>query len=81
LYLKNYLNVNRVGIVVKKKYGNAVFRNYEKRIIREFFRTSKSYFTDFYDLIIILHKKSDSYFEKKKDYIDLISKIEKNEKK
>jgi len=81
LYLKNCLNYNRIGIVVKKKFGNAVLRNYEKRIIREFFRTNKFLlFKHFYDFIIILNCKSDAFYEKEQDYINLLNRIKKNEK-
>ena len=34
----------RIGITVSRKVGNAVLRNYIKRLIREFFRNNKGLF-------------------------------------
>jgi ribonuclease P protein component len=34
----------RIGITVSRKVGNAVMRNYLKRLIREFFRCNKNLF-------------------------------------
>jgi len=82
LYLKNSFEYNRLGIIVKKRYGNAVFRNYEKRIIREFFRLNKNQsFRSYYDFIIILNYRYGSYSEKCNDYLNLINQIRKNEEK
>lgn len=35
----------RIGITVSRKVGNAVMRNYLKRLIREFFRCNKNLFS------------------------------------
>jgi ribonuclease P protein component len=54
-----YLPVNesegvpmQIGFMCGKKTGNAVKRNYYKRVFREVFRKNKSYFTGFQTLII-----------------------------
>src|SRR4030042_5289038 len=70
-YLKNCLNYNRVGIVISKKICNSVKRNYEKRIIREFFRQNKNKFINNYDLIFTV-LKCDVDFERKKSNFDEI---------
>jgi ribonuclease P protein component len=44
---------NRIGITVSKKVGNAVERNRIKRIIREYFRHRKDFFTGIKDINII----------------------------
>jgi ribonuclease P protein component len=48
-----------VAFFVKKKIGKAVERNYNKRLIREFYRTHKEYFFD-KKCIFIIKKKMDS---------------------
>jgi ribonuclease P protein component len=53
IYAPNHLNYCRMGISVKKSFGNAVKRNKAKRIIREFFRTSKACLPRGYDFIFI----------------------------
>ena len=50
---KNRLGTTRLGIVARKKTGNAVKRNRVKRLIREFFRLHKSDFPQGYDIVIV----------------------------
>lgn len=47
----------RLGIAVPKRFGNAVFRNREKRIIREFFRKEKAEILMPLDIVLVLIKK------------------------
>ena len=75
-YLPNNLSSNRIGIIVRKKIGNSTERNYEKRIIREFFRTKKHRLKNSYDLVFSLLQQSGSYLEKKEEFEKLLSKIE-----
>jgi len=42
----------QVGFMCGKKIGNAVARNYYKRVLREVFRKNKNYFAGFQTLII-----------------------------
>lgn len=57
----------QVGFMCGKKTGNAVTRNYYKRVFREVFRKNKSYFTGYRTLIIsqqpILHSDFSSLEE------------------
>ena len=54
---QNGLSYNRIGISVsKKRVANAADRNQIKRIIREFYRTSKNRFGSGADLIFVLRK-------------------------
>jgi ribonuclease P protein component len=49
-------NVSRLGLSIAKRFGNAVFRNRQKRVIREFFRKEKIDFISGFDIVIILWK-------------------------
>ena len=59
-YVIYYMNTdkeyNRFGISVSKKIGNAVTRNYYKRIIRNICDKSKNLYSNKKDYIIIMRK-------------------------
>ncbi len=40
--LKNHLGVARMTVIVSKRSGNSVLRNFVKRTVREFFRKNKA---------------------------------------
>lgn len=69
------------GIAVSKKLGNAVFRNKNKRQIRQIIDNNKLYFKNNHKYIIMLKSGGInlSFDEKEKKLIELIEK-EKNEK-
>ena len=52
----NNLTHPRLGLVVSRKYGCSVERNFFKRIVRESFRLSKSLLLN-YDFLIIAKRK------------------------
>jgi ribonuclease P protein component len=54
----NRLSVNRIGITVSKKLGNAVKRNRVKRIIKEAYRLNQHRFKTGYDIIIVGRSRS-----------------------
>jgi ribonuclease P protein component len=53
----NGLNQSRLGIVVTRRFGNAVKRNRFKRLVRESFRLSSPHFKSHYNIVV----KSRSY--------------------
>ena len=74
--MSNPFDYNRLAIIVKRKLGISVVRNYEKRVVREFFR----YIDDNMriDLVVFI-KKTDGLFSEKKDaFYKAVKDIEKN---
>lgn len=55
----NYCNSNkefsRIGLIARKSIGNAVKRNYLKRIVREYFRKNRRFYKN-NDYVIIFKK-------------------------
>jgi len=76
-YIENGLTNNRYGISVSKKIGNAVVRNYYKRVIRNICDKSKNLYSKKKDYIIIMRKGliSLSFEEAYKSMNDLLIKI------
>ena len=50
----------RIGIIVSKKYGNAVARNRFKRIVRAAFRAIKDRLTGNWDIIVLPRNVSEA---------------------
>jgi len=78
---KNNSDNFKFGIVASKKVGNAVTRNYYKRIFRVFFRTNKSIFLKGYNYVFILRSqvKNYSYKELEEIFIALVYKSKNEE--
>lgn len=76
-YLKNDNNKKRFGISVSKKIGNAVTRNYYKRIIRKICDINKNIYSNGKDYIIIMRVRGKdlSFNELKDNLVNLIEKI------
>ena len=55
-YIDNDKEFNRFGISVSKKIGNAVTRNYYKRVMRNICDKSKNLYSNNKDYIIIMRK-------------------------
>jgi len=61
LFLKSTLPYNRFAVTIVRKFGNAVERNYTKRIFREFYRTNKRFILKSYDIVIVVYPGDFSY--------------------
>ena len=77
-YTHNDKNLNRFGISVGKKIGNAVERNYYKRVIRNICDINKNIYSKNKDYIIIMRKGCTnlSFKEKNDSFVSLINKIQ-----
>ena len=76
-YIDNEKECNRFGISVSKKIGNAVTRNYYKRVIRNICDKCKNLYSNKKDYIIIMRKglTSLNFDEACKSLNDLLNKI------
>ena len=76
-YVENDKEYNRFGISVSKKIGNAVTRNYYKRVIRNICDKSKNLYSNSKDYIIIMRKGLTllSFEEAYQSINDLLKKI------
>jgi ribonuclease P protein component len=61
IVLRNDLNYMRSALSIKKSIGNAVSRNYEKRLCREFLRREIIGEKKGYDVLIIIKDRSENY--------------------
>lgn len=53
------LQCNRLGIIVSRKIGNAVRRNYAKRVFRQIFQRYQPILPKYTDIVIIVRKGFD----------------------
>ena len=76
-YIDNDKENSRFGISVSKKIGNAVTRNYYKRIIRNICHKNKNLYSKGKDYIIIMRKGLTllKFNEANDSFVDLIKKI------
>ncbi len=58
--LKNELPFNRVVFTLSRKYGNAVQRNYARRLSRESYRFIRDRLCTGYDLVLLIYPGRDS---------------------
>lgn len=83
-YQKNNENINRYGISIPKKTGNAVVRNKIKRQLKNIIDHHEFTIQKPYDYVIIIRKNvlDINYQEKESELLNIMSKIgEKDESK
>jgi ribonuclease P protein component len=59
---RNNMNRARFAVSARKKLGNAVQRNYERRLCREVFRREKKILKGF-DVLVIVRRKTRDFHE------------------
>jgi len=62
IVVKNNLNYSRIAVSIRKKVGNAVIRNYEKRLCREVFRKEKKNLKKGFDILIVIKKRTKIFY-------------------
>ncbi len=78
LYLKNGESFPKLGVSLKKKLGNAVTRNYERRTVKEIFRTSKSIMPNVNLMIIKVTRSNLSFKDKEIQVKNMLRNIKLN---
>lgn len=58
-FLPNDNQFNRIGFPLPRGYGNAVQRNYTKRLSRETFRNLKSHLNTGYDMLFLVYPSAE----------------------
>ncbi len=59
-FLPNDLSFNRIAFTLPRGYGNAVERNYSKRLSREAYRHVKKDIKSGYDMVLLVYRGSDT---------------------
>lgn len=67
-FIPNGKNFNRIGITLKRKYGNAVERNYVRRIFKELYRNNKHAIKSGFDIILIIYPGKFSFSDRKEQF-------------
>ena len=71
-YRKNNMDIARVLITPGKKYGNAVERNYIKRVGRDIVRSNTSRFTPGYDIALVFYPGPYAYADRVNQVLALL---------
>ena len=69
---KNCLGRPRFGVTFVRHYGNAVQRNYSKRIMKEFFWSGNQACFSGYDIIVVLYAGEYDYCQRRKQFESVI---------
>jgi len=77
LYNVNRSSEKKAAVLIKKSIGNAVRRNYIKRIVRSFFRKYYRLLDKFNRVIILINQKADiTYQQLEKELMVVLKKDE-----
>ena len=68
----NGIGNNRFAVTLVKKFGNAVRRNYARRILKEIYRNTKQDLPTGYDIIVVLYSGDYNYHEREQQFTKLI---------
>lgn len=73
-FRENGQDITRILVTPGRKYGNAVQRNYIKRVGKEIFRAQKSRLKSGYDVLFLFYPGSYTYDDRVNQVIKLLSK-------
>ena len=73
--LPNGLSFNRIAFTLPRGFGNAVQRNYSKRLSREAYRHLKTSIKNGYDMVLLVYNQDDLY-NKRVEQLDSLYKKE-----
>lgn len=71
VYAENGLSYNRIVPIASKRYGNSVFRNHFRRVIKEIYRNTRNQYRTGFDISIILNNRQfcERTFPEKRDIV------------
>jgi ribonuclease P protein component len=69
---QNGLETSRFAVTLVRKYGNAVSRNYARRVLKEVYRNTKQNLPCGIDLIVVLYPGEFGYHEREQQFMELI---------
>jgi ribonuclease P protein component len=72
--LPNGIENNRIVFTFPRGYGNAVERNFSRRLSREVFRLIKQYLVKGFDLTVLIFPGNDSFLIRKDQFKSLFKK-------
>ena len=72
--LQNGLPYNRIAFTFSRKFGNAVERNYSRRLSRETYRLLRNELRKGYDLVLLIYPGRDDFSVRKDQMRELFSK-------
>jgi ribonuclease P protein component len=71
-FIQNEKDYNRIGVTLRRKYGNAVQRNYTRRIIKEIYRNNKDTIKQGFDIILIIYPGNYDFKSREEQFYSLI---------
>jgi len=66
------METSRFAVTLVRKYGNAVKRNYARRVLKEIYRNTKQNLPGGIDLIVVLYPGDFSFHERERQFMELI---------
>lgn len=75
-YRANNSNFSRILVSPGKKYGNAVERNYIKRVARDIVRNNRPRFFSGYDVALVFYSGAYTYVERVNQVLMLLQKMQ-----
>ena len=69
---QNDQEYNRFAVAMVRKFGNAVERNYSRRVLKEIYRNVKQEMQGNYDIVVVLYPGNYGYHEREHQFMNLI---------
>ena len=72
-FVRNALPYNRIAFTFSRKFGNAVERNYSRRLSREVYRQTREKLRKGYDLVLLVYPGRDDFSVRTEQLRELFS--------
>ena len=71
-FIENNESYNRIGITLQRKFGNAIQRNYARRVMKELYRNNKHTIKQGFDIILIIYPGNFDFNHREEQFYSLI---------